>query len=60
MLAASRGSALGELTADRPKTMVEIRGQPLLSHIITAYNAAGIKRITVVRGYLPGVRKSSW
>ncbi len=53
MLAASRGSALGELTADRPKAMVEIRGQPLLSHIVTAYNAAGIKRITVVRGYLP-------
>jgi phosphoenolpyruvate phosphomutase len=53
VLAASRGSALGELTADRPKAMVEIRGQPLLSHIVSAYNAAGIKRITVVRGYLP-------
>jgi phosphoenolpyruvate phosphomutase len=52
VLAASRGSALGELTADRPKAMVEIRGQPLLSHIVSAYNAAGIKRITVVRGYL--------
>jgi phosphoenolpyruvate phosphomutase len=33
--------------------MVEIRGHPLLSHIVSAYNAAGIKRITVVRGYLP-------
>jgi phosphoenolpyruvate phosphomutase len=53
VLAASRGSALGELTADRPKAMVEIRGQPLLSHIVSAYNAAGIKRLTVVRGYLP-------
>ena len=53
VLAASRGSALGELTATRPKTMVEVRGQPLLAHIVAAYNAAGIKRITVVRGYLP-------
>jgi phosphoenolpyruvate phosphomutase len=53
VLAASRGSALGELTADRPKAMVEIRGQPLLGHIVNAYNAAGIKRIAVVRGYLP-------
>lgn len=53
VLAASRGSALGELTADRPKAMVEIRGQPLLGHIVSAYNAAGLKRITVVRGYLP-------
>jgi phosphoenolpyruvate phosphomutase len=53
ILAASRGSALGELTEHRPKTMVSIRGQPLLSHIVNAYNAAGIKRITVVRGYQP-------
>ena len=52
VLAASRGAALGELTADRPKAMVEIRGKPLLSHIVTAYNGAGIKKITVVRGYL--------
>jgi phosphoenolpyruvate phosphomutase len=52
VLAASRGSALGELTATRPKAMVEIRGQPLLRHIVSAYNAAGLKRITVVRGYL--------
>jgi phosphoenolpyruvate phosphomutase len=32
--------------------MVEVRGQPLLGHIVSAYNAAGIKNITVVRGYL--------
>ena len=53
ILAASRGSALGELTEQRPKTMVKVRGRPLLSHIVSAYNAAGIKRINVVRGYLP-------
>ncbi len=53
ILAASRGAALGDLTANRPKTMVEVRGQPLLGHIVSAYNAAGIKNITVVRGYLP-------
>jgi len=53
ILAASRGSALGELTEQRPKTMVKIRDRPLLSHIVSAYNAVGIKRINVVRGYLP-------
>jgi phosphoenolpyruvate phosphomutase len=52
ILAASRGSALGELTANRPKTMVEIGGQSLLGHIVDAYNKAGVKDITVVRGYL--------
>jgi phosphoenolpyruvate phosphomutase len=51
ILAASRGSELGELTEQRPKTMVKVRGRPLLSHIVAAYNAAGIKRIAVVRGY---------
>ncbi len=53
VLAASRGGALGELTAERPKTMVEVQGKPLLAHILAAYNATGIKRITVVRGYAP-------
>ena len=52
VLAASRGSALGELTESRPKAMVEIQGQPLLGHIVSAYNAVGLKQITVVRGYL--------
>jgi len=51
ILAASRGDELGELTEDKPKTMVHIQGTPLLSHIVDAYNAVGIKNITVVRGY---------
>jgi phosphoenolpyruvate phosphomutase len=51
ILAASRGSELGELTEDKPKTMVHIQGMPLLSHIVDAYNAVGVKNITVVRGY---------
>lgn len=53
VLAASRGGDLGDLTAERPKTMVEVRGKPLLGHIVSAYNASGIKDITVVRGYKP-------
>ena len=61
VLAASRGGALGELTAEQPKTMLNIQGKPLLGHIVAAYNTAGIKRICVVRGYqaakvdLPGL-----
>ncbi|NND54326.1 MAG: phosphoenolpyruvate mutase [Gammaproteobacteria bacterium] len=51
VLAASRGSELGELTAKRPKTMVEVGGRPLLGHIMEAYRAAGIKQIAAVRGY---------
>ena len=51
VLAASRGDELGELTTDKPKTMVSIRGMPILAHIMDAYNTVGIKDITVVRGY---------
>ncbi|UVT16878.1 MAG: phosphoenolpyruvate mutase [Nitrospira sp.] len=51
VLAASRGEELRELTEHQPKTMVNIQGAPILSHIVEAYNAVGIKDITVVRGY---------
>ena len=39
------------LADQRPKTMVEIAGRPLLQHIVDAYNTAGVKDICVVRGY---------
>lgn len=51
VLAASRGSELGELTEQKPKAMIDIGGKPLLAHIAGAYRAAGIGNITVVRGY---------
>jgi phosphoenolpyruvate phosphomutase len=51
ILAASRGVELGELTSDRPKAMVNVEGQPLLSHILHTYRAAGVKDLAVVRGY---------
>jgi phosphoenolpyruvate phosphomutase len=51
VLAASRGDELGELTEHQPKTMVKIQGAPILSHIVDAYHAVGIKDIVVVRGY---------
>ncbi|MFQ3621580.1 MAG: phosphoenolpyruvate mutase [Spirochaetales bacterium] len=51
VLAAARGSELGDLTAQKPKAMVEVGGQPILSHIVDGYNGAGIKEIIVVKGY---------
>jgi len=51
VLAASRGEALGELTADRPKCMIDVRGQPLLRRLTGSLKAAGVRNITVVRGY---------
>jgi len=50
VLAASQGN-LGELTKDLPKTMVKISGTPILSRQIGMFNNAGIKNVTVVRGF---------
>ena len=55
VLAASRGEELGDLTADHPKCMIDVRGQPLLSRLVTTFNRAQIKKIAVVRGYKKSV-----
>jgi len=51
VLAASRGGKFGDLTLDKPKTMLEYKGKSLLSHLVETFNNCGIKRITVVLGY---------
>ena len=51
VLAASRGEQLGALTEDKPKCMIDVRGKPLLSHLVYTYKSAGIGDVVVVRGY---------
>ena len=51
ILAASRGAALGGMTEDLPKCMLDIRGQPLLHRLVSTFNQEKIRKITVVRGY---------
>ncbi len=51
VLAATRGDALGPLTEDQPKCMVEIRGQPLLRRLVTTFRDCGVRDVTVVRGF---------
>ena len=51
VLAASRGAALGPLTQDKPKCMIDVRGEPLLGRLISALKNSNIKDVTVVRGY---------
>ena len=51
ILAAGRGSRMGEATASQPKCLTEIFGKPLIKWQIEAFNAAGIKNISVVTGY---------
>ncbi|MEV6603069.1 phosphocholine cytidylyltransferase family protein [Kutzneria sp. NPDC051319] len=51
ILAAGRGSRLGELTDDRPKCMVRLAGRPLLEWQRAALTAAGVSPLAVVAGY---------
>lgn len=51
ILAAGEDGALGELTRDRPKCMLDIKGKTILERQIEALNASGIKDIAVVRGH---------
>lgn len=47
---AAGGGALGDLTRDKPKCMVDIRGRSLLQRLVGTLQNAGIREISVVRG----------
>jgi len=51
VLAASRGSALRELTHDRPKVMLPVNGKPLLRRLMDEFKRHGINNTIVVAGY---------
>jgi L-glutamine-phosphate cytidylyltransferase len=51
ILAAGRGSRLGDLGADRPKCLVELAGSPLLERQLAALRRGGASPIGIVRGY---------
>lgn len=51
VLAAGRGRGLDDLIVDRPKCMIDIQGKALLLRLKESLNKAGVRKITVVRGY---------
>ena len=51
VLAAGRGTRMRELTADFPKPMIELRGKPVLQHIVDGLRDAGVRRFLIVVGY---------
>ncbi len=61
VLAASRGSALQDLTKERPKVMIPIGGKPLLRHLLDEFKLLNINTTHVVAGYkaeainIPGI-----
>lgn len=51
ILAAGRGSRMKNLTDERPKCLVELRGKSLLDWQLNALREAGITEIAIVTGY---------
>jgi dTDP-glucose pyrophosphorylase len=51
VLAAGRGTRMRELTADLPKPMIEVRGKPVVQHIVEGLRDAGICQFLIVVGY---------
>ena len=51
VLAATRGDELRELTAEKPKTMIEVHGRPILHRLVEQFRKERVRNVTVVRGY---------
>ena len=51
IIAAGYGSRLRPLTANTPKSLVEIDGKPIITYPIDALMAAGVSDISIVVGY---------
>jgi UDP-N-acetylglucosamine diphosphorylase / glucose-1-phosphate thymidylyltransferase / UDP-N-acetylgalactosamine diphosphorylase / glucosamine-1-phosphate N-acetyltransferase / galactosamine-1-phosphate N-acetyltransferase len=51
VLAAGRGTRMRELTDDIPKPMIEVRGKPVLQHIVEGLRDAGVRRLLIIVGY---------
>lgn len=51
ILAAGRGSRMGEKTKDIPKGLTQLFGKSLIEHQVEKMQATGIEEVGVVRGY---------
>ncbi len=51
VLAAGRGTRMRELTNDVPKPMIEVRGKPVLQHIVEGLRDAGVRKFLIIVGY---------
>jgi dTDP-glucose pyrophosphorylase len=51
LLAAGRGTRMGEMTAELPKPMLEVRASPVLQHIVEGLRDAGLREFLIIVGY---------
>jgi len=51
LLAAGKGTRMKELTNELPKPMLEVRGKPILQHIVEGLRDAGVTDFCIIVGY---------
>ena len=51
ILAAGRGRRMGELTADKPKSLLRVAEKSLLEHTVDFVRRAGATQIIIVAGF---------
>jgi len=51
ILAAGLGKRMRPLTKDKPKALVELKGKPLLEHVLESLKKAGVKEALIVIGF---------
>ena len=51
LLAAGRGTRMRDLTAEMPKPMLDVRGKPVLVHILEGLRGAGIEEFLIIVGW---------
>ena len=51
LLAAGRGTRMREMTTKLPKPMLQVRGTPVLQHIVEGLRDAGVRHLLIVVGY---------
>src|SRR5216110_1991111 len=51
LLAAGRGTRMRELTHELPKPMLQVRGKPVLQHIVEGLRDAGLADFLIVVGW---------
>ena len=55
ILAGGLGSRMGHRTADRPKAMIEVAGEPFIRHQLRLLSAGGIDDVVICVGYRGGL-----
>src|SRR5205807_10436946 len=51
IVAAGKGTRMGDLTHECPKPMIKVQGEPILEHIIKGLHQSGIVELFIVTGF---------